>query len=242
MLTKTDIAKVMTIWEMKPHIACNSREKCFASFMSSLKRNQTVIDATYWHKIVALSILYKDIEECFEKRCGQNGFKSRTTAYTMAAISHLSNQSLNLTYIWKNEKVQPQLEEVIEREVVKINEFLDQDNSRSFTKNAKCWEDLKDMLEGHTIPASLLISEDDNLEEYNEEEKGIIIRANAIPSELWEAMLIWAKKENKLSLIERRQISNYIKKFENNRIFKTIKTAEKAIALKKKAELLGFSI
>ena len=63
-----------------------------------------------------------------------------------------------------------------------------------------------------------------------------------IPSELCEAMLIWAKKENKLSLIERRQISNYIKKFENNRIFKTIKTAEKAIALKKKAELLGFSI
>lgn len=242
MLTKTDIAKVMTIWEMKPHIACNSREKCFASFMSSLKRNQTIIDATYWHKIVALSILYKDIEECFEKRCGQNGFKSRTTAYTMAAISHLSNQSLNLTYIWKNEKVQPQLEEVIEREVVKINDFLDQDNSRSFTKNVKCWEDLKDMLEGHTIPASLLISEDDNLEEYNEEEKGIIIQANAIPVELWEAMLIWAKKENKLSLIERRKISNYIKKFENNRLFKTIKTAEKAIALKKKAELLGFSI
>lgn len=242
MLTKTDIAKVMTIWEMKPHIACNSREKCFASFMSSLKRNQTVIDATYWHKIVALSILYKDIEECFEKRCGQNGFKSRTTAYTMAAISHLSNQSLNLTYIWKNEKVQPQLEEVIEREVVKINDFLDQDNSRSFTKNAKCWEDLKDMLEGHTIPATLLISEDDNIEEYNEEEKGIIIQANTIPVELWEAMLIWAKKENKLSLIERRQISNYIKKFENNRLFKTIKTAEKAIALKKKAELLGFSI
>ena len=29
---------------------------------------------------------------------------------------------------------------------------------------------------------------------------------------------------------------------ENNRLFKTIKTAEKAIALKKKAELLGFSI
>lgn len=131
---------------------------------------------------------------------------------------------------------------IIEREVVKINDFLDQDNSRSFTKNAKCWEDLKDMLEGHTIPASLLISEDDNLEEYNEEEKGIIIQANAIPVELWEAMLIWAKKENKLSLIERRQISNYIKKFENNRLFKTIKTAEKAIALKKKAELLGFSI
>ncbi len=243
MLTKIDIAKVMTIWDLRPHIACNSREKCFASFMSALKRNQTNIDATYWHEVVALSILYKDIEACFEKRCGQEkGFKSRTTAYTMAAISHLTNQRLNLTYIWKNEKVQPQLEEVIEREVVKVNNFLDQDNSRSFTKNSKCWEDLKAILEGHTVPASLLITEDDCSEDYNEEEKGIILEANAIPIELWEAILIWAKKENKFSLIERRQISNYIKKIENNRLFKTIKTAEKAIALKEKAELLGFSL
>ncbi len=50
---------------------------------------------------------------------------------------------------------------------------------------------------------TLLISEDENIEEYNEEEKGIIIQANAIPVELWEAMLIWAKKENKLSLIRK---------------------------------------
>ena len=38
-------------------------------------------------------------------------------------------------------EISKKLEEVIEREVVKINDFLDQDNSRSFTKNAKCWED-----------------------------------------------------------------------------------------------------
>ena len=97
-------------------------------------------------------------------------------------------------------------------------------------------------MEGHTVPASLLITEDDCSEDYNEEEKGIILEATAIPIELWEAILIWAKKENKFSLIERRQISNYIKKIENNRLFKTIKTAEKAIALKEKAELLGFSL
>ncbi len=242
MLTKTDIAKVMMIWDMKPHIACNSREKCFSSYMASLKRNQTSIDAAYWHKIVALSILYKDIEACYEKRCGQNGFKSRTTAYTLSAIAFLTNQSLNLTYIWKNEKVQPQLEEVIEREVVKINDFLDQDNSRSFTKNAKCWEDLRDMIEGHTVPASLLITEDETPEDYNEEEKGIIIQANSISASWWKSMLDWSKEENKLSLIERRQASNYIKKMENNRFIKTIKAAEKAIALKKKTEALGFTM
>lgn len=242
MLTKTDIAKVMTIWNLKPHLACNSREKCFASYLAALKRSQTEIDAAYWHKIVALSILYKDIEACFEKRCGQKGFKSRTTAYTLSAISYLTNQQLNLTYIWKNEKVQPQLEEVIEREVVKINDFLDQDNSRSFTKNAKCWEELKVMIEGRPIPSSLLAAEDKDNEDYNEEEKNIIAQANAITIDWWQSMLSWAISENHLSLIERRQATSYIKKISNGRYIKMIKSAEKAIALKKKAEMLGFTM
>ncbi len=240
LLTKTDIAKVMTIWDMKPHLACNSREKCFASYLSGLKRKQTEIDATYWHKIVALSILYNDIEACFEKRCGQKGFKSRTTAYTLSAISYLTNQQLNLTYIWKNEKVQPQLEDVIEREVVKINEFLEQDNSRSFTKNSKCWEELKDMIEGRTIPISLLATEDEEDEKYNEEEQNIIAQANAITVDWWQSMLLWAMSENYLSLIERRQATSYIKKINSGRYIKKVNAAEKAIALKKKAEMLGF--
>ena len=243
LITKTDVAKVAMIWDMKPHMACNSREKCFASFMSSLKRNSTVIDASYWHKIVALNILYKDIEACFEKRCGQKGFKSRTVAYTMSALAYLTNQNLDLKYIWKNEKVQPQLEEIIEREIVKINDFLDLDNSRSYTKNAKCWEDLKVYIDGHSIPLSLLtVEEDDETENYNAEEKNVIVQANAIPIEWWKAMLAWAKSENILSLIEKRQVTNNIKKLENGRSIKTISSAEKAIALKKKVELLGFRL
>lgn len=243
LLTKTDVAKVMMIWDMKPHIACNSREKCFASFMSSLKRSSTIIDASYWHKVVALSILYKDIVSCFERRCGQKGFKSRTVAYTMAALAHLTNQNLDLKYIWKKEKVQPQLEEIIEREIVKINDFLDLDNSRSYTKNAKCWEDLKVYIDGHSIPLSLLTTEgEDETEDYNAEEKNIIDQANAISIEWWKAMLAWSKSENILSLIEKRQVTNNIKKLENGRPIKTISSAEKAIALKKKVELLGFRI
>lgn len=114
MLTKIDVARLMVIWDMKPHVACNSREKCFASYMRTLKEG-TNVDALYWHHVVALSILYKTIDKCVEKRCGQKGFKSRTTAYTMAAISYLTEKKLNLAYIWKNQKVQSQLEEIIER-------------------------------------------------------------------------------------------------------------------------------
>ncbi len=241
LITKTDIAKVMTIWNMKPHVACSSREKCFASYIVALKKNKVDINATYWHKIVALTILYKNIEACFEKRCAKQGFKSRTVAYTMAAISHLTNQNLDIKYIWRNEKIQPQLEEIIEREIVKINAFLDQDNSRSYTKNAKCWEDLKVLIDGHSIPASVLLADgEDYSEDYNDEEKSIIAQANAIPVEWWMAMRDWARSNNKLSLIESRQASNNIKKAMNGRCIKSIKAAEKAIILKEKVEKLGF--
>lgn len=56
MLTKIDVARLMVIWDMKPHVACNSREKCFASYMRTLKEG-TNVDALYWHHVVALSIL-----------------------------------------------------------------------------------------------------------------------------------------------------------------------------------------
>ena len=149
----------------------------------------------------------------------------------MSAIAYLTDQKLNLKYIWKNQKVQSQLEEIIEREVVKVNDFLEQDNSRSFTKNSKCWEELKAMIEGTCIPASLSTTEVDETEDYNEEEKNIIAIANAITINWWQAMLNWAKTENRLSLIERKQASNYIKRIENNRFIKIVRQAEGAIAL-----------
>lgn len=242
LLTKIDVAKVMVIWDMKPHIACNSREKCFASYMSGLRKNQEKIDSAYWHKVVSLSILYKNIEVCFERRCGQKGFKSRTTAYTMSAISHLTNQELDLDYIWKNEKVQPQLEEIIERLVVKVNNQLDLDNSRSFTKNSKCWDDIQEMINTETIPNSLQLSSNNNLDFYTEVEKNIIEQANAISQEYWKAVLEWDKKEKALAQIEKRAISNYIKKFDKGRFFKTINNAEKALKIKEEVESMGFCL
>lgn len=239
MLTKIDVARLMVIWDMKPHVACNSREKCFASYMRTLKEG-TNVDALYWHHVVALSILYKTIDKCVEKRCGQKGFKSRTTAYTMAAISYLTEKKLNLAYIWKNQKVQSQLEEIIEREVVIVNDFLERDNSRSFTKNAKCWDELKEWIDGTPLPISLTTAEEDE-DDYNEEEENIISQANAISQEWWQALYDWTKAENRLSLIERRNISGYIKRKDNGRLIKKINQAKNALALKNKAELLGFT-
>ena len=159
----------------------------------------------------------------------------------MSAISYLTNQELDLVYIWKNEKVQPQLEEIIERLVVKINCHLDLDNSRSFTKNAKCWEDMKDLIEGCcNIPYSLLSSSSED--NYSEEEYNIIAQANAITKEWWNAVLKWNKTEKTLSQIEKRTVSNYIKKMDDGRFIKTINNAEKAIAIKNKVEHLGFSM
>ena len=158
----------------------------------------------------------------------------------MAAISYLTEKKLNLAYIWKNQKVQSQLEEIIEREVVIVNDFLERDNSRSFTKNAKCWDELKEWIDGTPLPISLTTAEEDE-DDYNEEEEKIISQANAISQEWWQAQYDWTKAENRLSLIERRNISGYIKRKDNGRLIKKINQAKNALALKNKAELLGFT-
>ena len=68
-----------------------------------------------------------------------------------------------------------------------------------------------------------------------------LAQANSISSELWQAILNWAKAENRLSLLERRNISGYIKRKENGRSITKVNQAENAISLKNKAEMLGFT-
>lgn len=86
------------------------------------------------------------------------------------------------------------------------------------------------------------MTNEDNEEDYNEEQKNIIAQANTITIDWWQSMLSWAKAGNHLSLIERKMAANYIKKIGNGLYFKMIKPAEKAIALKEKAEMLGFTM
>lgn len=147
-MTKTDIAKVVMLWECKPQIGCNSREACFEAYMRMLRKEETKIDTSYFHYIVALMILYKRIDETSRSMCKSGDFVSRVTAYAMSAIAELSEHRLNLDYVWNAQMLQPELEAHIQRAVGLAQRHLMQNPTRSWARIVACWNDMKEGLEG----------------------------------------------------------------------------------------------
>ncbi|MDY4243220.1 MAG: AIPR family protein, partial [Prevotella sp.] len=146
-ITKTDIARVVMLWEGKPHIACNSREKCFDTYIRTLRKDGTKINVEYFHYIIALTILYKRVYETARAMCKSGDFVSRVTAYAMSALAELSEHRLNLSYIWTVQMLQPELEAHIQRSVAWAQRHLMQNQTRSWARSLACWEDMKEMLE-----------------------------------------------------------------------------------------------
>lgn len=83
-----------------PHIGCNSRKACFGAYMRKLRKEETKMDVSYFHYIIALTILYKRIEVTARAICVGGDFVSRVTAYAMSTIAEISDHRLDLNYIW----------------------------------------------------------------------------------------------------------------------------------------------
>lgn len=239
-MTKTDIAKVVMLWEGKPHIGCNSREACFEAYMRMLRKDGTKIDVAYFHYIVALTILYKRVYDTSRSMCKSGDFVSRVAAYAMSTIAELSEHRLDLNYIWNAQMLQPELEAHIQRAVGLAQKHLTQNPTRSWARNVACWNDMKDGLEDvPKIGGNLIVKEGQTAEPCNDEEQDLINRANAMGAGIWYQVYQWASENNRLSAMERKQVVNLLKSAQRGRKLRKVNQAEAALNLIDKANRLG---
>lgn len=240
-ITKTDVAKVVMLWEGYPHIGCNSREACFAAYMRILRKEETKMDTSYFHYIVALTILYKRIEDTARAICRAGDFVSRVTAYAMSTIAEISEHRLDLNYIWNAQILQPELEAHIQRAVGRAQKHLMQNQTRSWARSVACWNDMKDGLEDATkIGGNLLALEGKIVEPCDDEEQEIINRANKIEAHLWFNVYQWAIENDRFSARERKLVSNIYISVHRGKKFRKVNQAEGALGLVEKAKRLGF--
>ena len=240
-ITKTDIARVVMLWEGKPHIACNSREKCFDTYIGTLRKDGTTINVEYFHYIIALTILYKRVYETARAMCKSGDFVSRVTAYAMSALAELSEHRLNLSYIWTVQMLQPELEAHIQRSVAWAQRHLMQNQTRSWARSLACWEDMKEMLENcPKIGENLLASEGHIVEPCDDEEQETINRANAIQAREWFDVFKWAVENDRFSAAERKKLQNLFISVSKGKTIRKVNQAEAALDLIDKAKRLGF--
>ncbi len=215
LFTKTDMAKYENSWNQLPYYVCEGAQKNFKRFMVILKeRGGFTPDEKYYKLLVAKAILFKQTERIVSQQ-KYGGYRANIVAYSIALLSHLSAQRVDLMKIWEEQ----QISQSLENEIVSISAHVQKHivnppngaNVGEYCKKKACWEGLIE--KEYTISqecASEFITAGDYMVAYSRkspgtsinsatvEEKALIDKIREIPAETWLSISNWAKETNNL--------------------------------------------
>lgn len=215
-LNKTSVAKYWMTWGRLPHIVSLGAEKNFSRFMEQHARN-TPPDETYYKRLVAKAILFQECDRIVADQ-GYGGYKANVVAYTVAWLSFITGQRVDLDAVWErqtpSEAVKGALLDLSKEVWAHLNH--PPPNVRNLSEWAKreaCWTSLRD--KPHPLPQleKELIAV--GLEEsypsgrvpdalpLNEEEQGELQAVESKGAEWWFGMSRWAAKTGSLLSWER---------------------------------------
>lgn len=248
-ITKTDIAKYEASWNLHPYNVCQGAEKNYALFVADIKRERPMVTANYYRQIIAKGILFSTIDSIVSsKKLG--GYKANMNAYLMSSISFLAGQKLDFAYIWKYQRVQQEVIDKVEELIPLVwghitghdiagKQFTD---VGPWTKKPECWHRLKLKLgDFDKFDAELLQKEiNDDGSYLNEEQQNCIQEAESVEANYWFGLANWAKKNDYLTPLDRKNAFNYGTMRSRNRSFKSLKQAQIALKLIEKAKELGY--
>ena len=202
--TKTDMAKYMNSYDQLPHIVSRGAEFNFNNFMNSIEKSplRGGINEEYYKKLIGRAVLFKECDRIVRK-LEFGGYKANIVAYTVAALSYLTDQRINLESLW-NFQI---LSDPLEREVTAMAKTVFKHitdtsqgdrNVTQYCKKEECWKSLKIKINGRKSDM-LKILQNDLVAE------GKVIKAEdnkfdilAYKKDMWFTLSKWAKENNYL--------------------------------------------
>jgi len=236
--TKEDLAKYMNAYNEQydgrklvigPHIVVRGNQKNYAQFINY----NTIInpDSVFFEDLVAKAILMRSAEKKYGIKPNSIGdMRYITVPYSIALFGFLTNYSLDLYKIWKNQSISDNLKELLYHLMVKVEGFIKEKAPGSlygeWAKKEECWEALK--RENFDIDISLIksdledprkktirrkISETETEQIQIEEE---ITRLRSIPPPVWHKIEAWAKVNDEFTIQMRNVAFDLAARVRNN--------------------------
>ncbi|MGH9919096.1 MAG: AIPR family protein, partial [Nitrososphaerales archaeon] len=154
-LNKTTVAKYWMTWGRLPHIVSLGAEKNFSKFMDLHARaSPQAPDEVYFKRLVAKAILFRECDRIVARQ-EYGGYKANVVAYTVAWLSYLTGQRVDMDSIW--EKQAPS--EAVTRTLLELSQTVwdhlnhPPANARNLSEWAKreaCWTALRE--QSHPLP------------------------------------------------------------------------------------------
>ena len=158
LITKTDLAKVLSAWDGYPHIVSKGAESNFGEFAkrteAEWEKRKDDFNMRYFHDAVALVIIYRTIDKLIPKQPWyEGGYKANIVAYTTALLHRLIGQwypgsAIDLNKIWQKQQCPDVLIQqltIIAEEVYHAITSSNRptENVTQWCKQAACWETVK---------------------------------------------------------------------------------------------------
>lgn len=215
LFTKTDLAKYENTWDQFPFFVSEGAQKNFKKFTIRLaERGNFVPDAKYYERLIAKAILFRKTEKLVQQQ-QYGGYRANIVTYTIAYLSYITGQRINLDAIWKNQALSSALEE----NIIEVSKFVQHmivnppggANVGEWCKKQQCWNairdydyqitdalrnELVDMTNQNTVLSSSTKANTSSLNIATEDEVEIIEKAFAISAAEWFALSKWAKETN----------------------------------------------
>jgi hypothetical protein len=191
--TKKAIAKAVNAFERQPNLVCLGNEKSFAYFNSQVVGNMVVPDPDYYMNLVGCLILWQKADKIILK--AGIPIKAAVLPYTIAKISEMAHQRIDLHKIFENQKIDDGLATVILEVAKAINQYFtsvlpEHPNTLMWGRKPECWEFVKNHIY-YNFPYMELLTKP--IEFYPQNPAIVFIDnlSNMNDLKLWEKIIAW---------------------------------------------------
>lgn len=152
LISKTDLAKFLMVWELQPHTVSLGAQKNFAAFAKiaaqQWDRAETSVNEQFFRHAVAKAIVFRHVESLVSARPWyEGGYRANIVAYTISRFAaHLAANDLALDFdrIWREQSVSVVLDEALTRSAdgvvsVIVDPPSGSKNVTEWAKQQACW-------------------------------------------------------------------------------------------------------
>jgi len=227
LVIKSDVAKFMNIWHLKPFHVAKGSQKNYIAFMRDFEKDfsKKKPSRVYWEDVVANSILFQSTDNLFGRKnqnpIGDTNIKSHTVAYTLSYFHYLTENKLNLGQIWNRQIIEEDLQNELKKLLIFVYNFLtslDVALISEAVKSEKVWDRLKGLKAEYidlNVINKYLISENDYKLRYEAKTDKVeeTVRYNTLDDitslgvRFWDGLCLYMLRTDCLSQVEQNYVT-----------------------------------
>lgn len=145
LFTKTDLAKYINSWDQLPHIVSRGSQKNFLEFTKRVSgMDVSKIEQDYFKDLISKAILFNSVSKRINYK-----YRANIVTYTIAWLSHKTQQQIDLEMIWRKQELTENIIEVVDRVADAAYRHIINppggENITEWCKKEECWNQFRDM-------------------------------------------------------------------------------------------------